>query len=81
MLVALEIAVRKKMDSWTTERELAATTVELTHSLLLTLLKVNGAKNVGKPLHVPRPWDAVDNKPKLMTMGQFARQSMGAGHG
>lgn len=77
MLVALEWAVRKREERWTTERELAATGIELTHALLLTTLRVNGAKNVGKTLHVPRPWDALE-KPKMMRMSDFARQVMGA---
>jgi len=30
------------------------------HSLYLLTAKANGAKNVGKPLHVPRPHDEVN---------------------
>jgi hypothetical protein len=77
MLVALEWAVRRREERWTTDHELAATSIELTHALLLTTLRVNGAKNVGKPMHVPRPWDKAPEKPRMLTMGEFARQVMG----
>lgn len=75
MLVALEWAVHQREQRWTQDLEISATTAELTHALLLTLLRVNGAKQVGKPMHIPRPWD--EKKPKLISMGQFARQVKG----
>jgi hypothetical protein len=60
MLVALEHAVR-------------AVTAELLHANLLTLLRVNGAKNVGSPIHFPRPWEEKKEKPPMMRMGDFAK--------
>jgi hypothetical protein len=80
MLVAMEWAVREREDRWTTEREFAATSIELTHTLLLTTLRVNGAKNVGRPIHITRPWEKTPEK-TMLTMGEFARQVMGARRG
>ncbi len=57
---ALERAAVRYEKRWTTEKELAASTLEMIHSLYLLTAKANGAKNVGKPLHVPRPHDEVN---------------------
>lgn len=78
MLVALEWAVRKREGAWTTLHELSAISAEVTHGLLLATLKVNGVKNVGKNLHFPRPWEMQVEAKQMLTMGQFARQVMGA---
>ena len=59
MLAALERAVMRKTTAWTTDRELQASQIELTHMTYLLLARANGAKKVGKPLRVPRP----DDKP------------------
>jgi hypothetical protein len=74
MIVALEQAVREQDAAWTTDREIAAVTSELTSALLLTTLKVNGAKNVGKPIHFDRPWEKAERKAAMLTMGAFAKQ-------
>ena len=73
--MALEAAVVERESRWTSDREFAATSVEIMHGLLISTLKIAGAKNVGKPLHIPRPWDVV--KPQMISMGQFARQVKG----
>jgi hypothetical protein len=79
MIVALEKAVRDRVAGWTPERELQALTAELTHAHLLTTLRANGAKNVGKPLHIPRPWDKKASA-KPISMGEFIRQTQGGSH-
>ena len=66
---ALERAAVRYEKRWTTEKELAALTLELLHSLYLLTAKANGAKNVGKPLHVPRPHDEVN---KMISPRDFA---------
>jgi hypothetical protein len=76
MLVALEWAVRTRETEWTTEREMAALTTELTHTHLLAYLRAHGATNVGSPLHIDRPWEK-KSTPKMMTMGEFARGTLG----
>lgn len=81
MLEALSDAVvaknKEEAEVWTTDRELLAMTAELVHALLLVTLRVHGAKDVGEPLHFPRPWDeerpARAQKPAV-SFGQFARQ-------
>ena len=79
MLVALEAAVRTRESAWTHDREVSTLSAELLHANLLTLLRVNGAKNVGKPLHFTRPWE----KPKsnMIRMGEFAKKIAGGSHG
>lgn len=60
-------------ETWTVERELMATLVEITHALLIVTLKANGAKNTGKPLRVPRPGSLdAGTSDEPMSMGQFA---------
>lgn len=71
MVTALEWAVSKRDDVWTMDREIAASTVEVLHSFMLSYFKVNGSKNVGKPMHIERPWDR-DVKPKTVSAGSFA---------
>lgn len=61
-------------ETWTVERELLATLVEITHSLLLVTLKANGAKSVGKPVRVPRPTDG-ERQSDALSIGQFAAMS------
>jgi hypothetical protein len=80
MLVALEMAVRERETAWTTSHELSATSAELTHALLLTTLRVNGAKRVGDVLRFPRPWDKKAKQDDMITMGQFAQKVKGGGH-
>lgn len=81
MLEALSTEIVKKNESeaeaWTMERELLATTVELLHSLVLVTLRVNGATNVGDPIHIPRPYEdePVTVKPKAVPFSQFVKQS------
>lgn len=73
MLAALEQQIVERESRWTSEREFAATTVELIHSLTLVTLRVAGAKNVGKPLHIERPWEKEARKKALIGFGQFAK--------
>jgi hypothetical protein len=80
MLVALEMAVRDRENAWTTSHELSATAAELTHALLLTTLRVNGAKRVGDVMHFPRPWDKKADKVETITMGQFVQKVKGGRH-
>lgn len=79
MLVALESAVRERSDAWSVDREIAAIAAEIQHAHLLTFLKANGAKQVGKPFRFPRPWEK-PAKPKPMSMGAFARAVKGVPH-
>jgi len=67
---ALETAAVRREKRWTTEREMLASILETLHALYLLTARANGARNVGKPLRVPRPGD----KPKqAMSPGAFAR--------
>lgn len=79
MVVALEWAVAKRDDAWTIEREMSATTLEVLHSFLLSYSRVHGAKNVGKPIHIERPWER-DVKPAFISPGAFAAM-VGGGRG
>lgn len=79
MVAALEWAVTKRMEAWTTDREIAATTVEVLHSFMLSYFKVHGSKSVGKPLHIERPWEK-NQKPQLVSPGAFAAM-IGGHHG
>jgi hypothetical protein len=81
MLVAVEAAIRDRESAWTTEREFLATIAELVSALVVITLKVNGAKKVGKPLHIRRPWESTPDRPKMLTMGEFARKARGGGRG
>ena len=56
----MERAVVRRNNAWTQERELLASILEMLHMIYLLTARANGAKNVGKPLRVPRPTD----KPK-----------------
>lgn len=71
MVVALEWAVRKRQEAWTTDREIAATTLEVLHGFQLSYFKVHGSKNVGKPIHIDRPWE-IDKKKQLVSASAFA---------
>jgi hypothetical protein len=79
MLEALVGAVnerqREEVQGWTTDRELLAVIAELLHSLVQVTLRVNGAKNVGPPLRIPRPGEEPYEEPKkpAVSFGQFAR--------
>lgn len=77
MLVALEQAVRERSEAWTVDREIAAIAAEIQHAHLLSFLKANGAKQVGKPFRFPRPWEQKAQKAKPMSMGAFARAVKG----
>lgn len=79
MVAALEWAVRKRDEAWTTDREIAATTLEVLHSFQLSYFRVHGSKNVGKPIHVDRPWEK-NQKPPMMSAGDFAAL-VGGSHG
>jgi len=70
MFEALEAAAVRREKQWTTERELLASILETLHALYLLTARANGAKNVGKPLRVPRPGD---KKPEPLSPGAFAR--------
>ena len=82
MLDALhDAAIEKKQeeaDGWSMDRELLAITAELVHSLILVTLRAHGAKSVGEPLHIPRPWE--QDLPKVekpaVPFGDFARSVM-----
>jgi len=69
MLEALEAAAVRREERWTTDREIAAMTLELTHAGILQAAAVAGAKNVGKPLRFPRPYDTA---PEVQTMSVSA---------
>jgi hypothetical protein len=58
---------RANSAAWDDETELAAVQVELTHSLLRTLIAVNSKKGaqLPDPLRIPRPWDL----PKIQKRG------------
>jgi hypothetical protein len=70
VLGALEWAIREREDRWTIERELLALNAEINHTHMYALLRVNGAKNLGKPLHIDRPWE-VNEKKRLLSFGEF----------
>ncbi len=55
--------------SWPAERELAAVTVELLHSILRTYVSANSkpGTRLPEPLHIPRPWDTSKEKRKAGT--------------
>ncbi len=74
MFDALEDAVIRHETRWSQSDELLASILELLHALYLLTAKANGAKNVGKPLHVPRPHEK-DLRPKAMTPREFALKS------
>lgn len=71
---ALEEAVVRRETRWTTSNELSAVTAELLHSLYLLTARANGAKNVGKPMKIPRPGDG-SGKPKTMSPREFAMRA------
>lgn len=77
MILALERATVQRDDAWTVDREMRAVTAEVLHSFMLGYFKVHGAKNVGKALHVERPWER-DKKPTLVSPGDFASMIGGA---
>jgi hypothetical protein len=69
----LERAVIRRQNAWTQERELLASILEMLHMIYLLTARANGAKNVGKPMRVPRPGD----KPKApLSPREFALQLM-----
>lgn len=72
MFEALERAAVRAEERWSTERELAAQTLELLHALYLLTARANGAKNVGKPMHVPRPGEK--STTPVMSAAAFARE-------
>lgn len=77
MLEALLDAVnedrKEEAEAWTMDRELLAVIAEILHGLLQTTLRVHGAKDVGPPLRIPRPYeDQVDDRPVAVPFGQFA---------
>ncbi|MFZ9392579.1 MAG: hypothetical protein ACO28P_01365 [Ilumatobacteraceae bacterium] len=69
---ALERAAIRHLERWSTEKELAAMTVEMLHSLYLLMARANGAKNVGKPMHIPRPGEKTGQL--VMSPAAFARE-------
>jgi hypothetical protein len=72
LVAALAERDKQEAETWTVERELLATLVEITHSLLLVTLRANGAKSVGKPIRVPRPGDPAGGSGSgAVSMGQF----------
>jgi len=82
MLAALEKVAIEEKTRWTPDREIAATTAELLHQLIVVNLKVAGLKRAIKPLHIERPWDKDEAKVRQVQIGfgQFARM-IGAGRG
>jgi len=73
---ALEAAAVRREKKWTTERELLASILETLHALYLLTARANGAKNVGKPLRVPRPGD---KKPEPLSPSAFTRMVRSSG--
>lgn len=50
--------------SWNLSHELAALNVELTHALLVAVLRIGGVKDRIDPLRIPRPYDeSSESKP------------------
>ena len=76
MVAALEWAVAKR-DEWSSDREIAATNLEVLHAFMLSFLKGNGGKNLGKPIHIERPWEK-DKKKPMVSAGAFAAMVGGA---
>jgi hypothetical protein len=72
MIAALERAVVARDDAWTIDREMSAVTAEVLHSFMLGYFKVHGAKNLGKSLHIERPWDKEKQKKEMLSPGSFA---------
>jgi hypothetical protein len=70
LMDALEEAAFRREERWTRQDELNASILEMLHSLYLLTAKANGARNVGKPMRVPRPGDKT-NEP--VSPGDFAR--------
>ena len=77
MIVALERAVVARDDAWTIDREMSAVTAEILHSYMFGYFKVHGAKNLGKSLHIERPYER-DQKKKAVSAGAFAAMIGGA---
>lgn len=80
MIAALEWAVNKREDVWTIDREMSAINAEILHAFMLGYYKSHGAKNVGDPLHIERPWDKKKFKDPMISAGSFAAL-IGAGRG
>ncbi len=79
MIAALEWAVEKREDLWSLDREIAATNLEVLHAFMLSFFKSKGAKNVGKPMHIERPWER-QKKKQMVSAGVFASM-IGGGRG
>lgn len=68
--MAMEWAIRQREERWTTDREIAAATLETAGALLHAFLRSKGAKSLGKPIHVERPYEREAKKAKT-TFGAF----------
>ena len=73
LMDALEEAALQHHTRWTRQDELNASILEMLHSLYLLTARANGAKNVGKPLRVPRPGD--ETADAQISAGDFARMA------
>lgn len=64
---------------WTTQTELAAAQLEVTHSLLRTYISahVKQGARLPEPLRVPRPWDTQSTKRRSGTTLAELRQIAG----
>lgn len=73
LMDALEEAAIQHQTRWTRQDELNASILEMLHSLYLLTARANGAKNVGKPIRIPRPGDEKADAP--ISAGEFARMA------
>lgn len=61
---------------WPVQYELLAAILERMDALLVVTLKANGAKNVGKPVRVPRPHGDRIKKPEAVGFGEFMKNKL-----
>lgn len=80
MIAALEWAVTQRDERWGMDREISATNTEVLHSFLLAFLASKGVKNLGKPIHFDRPWEAERKKQQMLSFKSF-RSMLGGANG
>lgn len=71
MITALERSVVLRDDVWTIDREMSAVTAEILHAFMFGYFRAHGAKNLGKSLHIERPWEK-NKKKEFVSPGAFA---------
>ena len=75
MLAAYQEAVGEWQTRWKPSDELLASILEMLHVLVIVTLSAYGAKNVPKPLQIPRPNDKSKPGPRAMSPQQLAYAS------